>query len=735
MIERVGLTGNEARLWDAVTAGGPVDFDGEAQKLSATVLCHVLLSKVSGRDCRKLVVRNTVIVGEVDLESGKVLFPVEFVKCRFDKPVNLRQAQAPAMGFLRCRLSGIQAEQLQTSFGFEVRKCTDDGGISLAGAHVKGQVDFEGTRLRHRRGPVLLADGLRVDQALRCSRGFQAAGPVSLVGTRVGGQFECNDASFLNPGGVALEAGDLEVEESVCWESGFRAVGAIRLAGAHIKGQLTCTGGRFRNPGGVALSLSGAHVDQDVKLTEGSSVDGGVDFTGCAIGGRLELTGGTFRKVGGVALDLARASIDQNMICQSGFDLKGKILLAGAKVGGNLWCEGGKLDNGADVVIDATGLTVQRDVNLCCLVTGEGFRSVGEVVLSDAAIMGSLRCSGAHFINPGDGALTAKGLAVTRDALFDDGFVAEGEVDITDSRIGGRLRCTGGTFTHRARALAGERITVKQSAEFGEGFHADGTVSLRGAQIGGDLDFTQAELAGTHKEALILKGVQVTRTLTLRFKHRPSNEVDLCRASVARLDDREANWPESVRLYDFVYVTLPLPQDEPGAPSVTDRLDWLKRNSRYMPKVYSQLADAYRTAGLDDEAITVAVAGETARRAARRGLVGWLWRLLGMLSRWTVQYGYRPLKVLWWLLALQVAGAITFKAFSGAEQLYPRDRSTRPSEILYTLDLLLPVVNLKQRDLWIATGAAAWVSSGFIIAGWALALSLAVGVGRIFKSR
>ncbi|MFD9958749.1 hypothetical protein [Amycolatopsis sp. NPDC058986] len=733
MVEREGLTGNEARLWDGVAEGGPVDFDGNGQGLAADVLCQVLLTKIADRDCRKLVVRNAVVGGVVNLEAGKLLFPVEFRKCRFDEPVDLRRAQAPAVGFVECGLSGIRADQLQTDFGFEVRECEDDGGVFLLGAYVKGQVDFAGSRLRRPDGPVLSADGLRVDQDLRCSRGFRAEGQVRLVGAHVGGQFQCGDAEFVNPGGTALEASDLDVDESVCWDNGFRAVGAIRLTGGHVKGVLTCRGGLFRNRGDIALDLSGLTVDQDVTLAKGSLVDGGVDLTGCHIGGRLDLTGGAFHRVGGVALDLARAVIDQNMICQSGFELRGKLLLAGAKIGGNLWCEGGKFDNAADVVIDATGLTVQRDVNLCCLVTGEGFRSVGEVVLSDAAINGSLRCSGGHFVNPGDGALTAKGLGVTRDAFFDEGFVAEGEADLTDSSIGGRLRCTGGKFTHRPQAFTGDRIAVRQSAEFGKGFHAEGTVSLRGAQITGDLDFTKAELAADREDALILKGVVVRRTLTLAFKQRPSGGLDLCRANVSRLDDRNAKWPCVVRLYEFVYGSLPL--DGPGVPPVAERLAWLKRNHRYMPQVYAQLASVYRTAGLDDEAIKVAVAGETARRASRKGPLGRFLRLVGGLSRWTVQYGYRPLQVLWWLVALQFAGTIAFTVFSGVHQLTPRKDATGTNEFLYTLDLLVPVVNLKQRDLWIASGAAVWVSSAFVVAGWALALSLAVGAGRIFKAR
>jgi hypothetical protein len=355
-------------------------------------------------------------------------------------------------------------------------------------------------------------------------------------------------------------------------------------------------------------------------------------------------------------------------------------------------------------------------------------------VFSDASIGGCLRCTGGHFGNPGGVVLTAKALDITRDALFCGDFVAEGEVDLTDAKIGGRLSGTGGRFTQRGTALNGDRIKVAQSAEFGADFHADGTVSLRGAEITGDLDFTNAKLASSaNGPALTLAGAAIGRTLTLHVKEKPAGEIDLSGAKAGQLDDRKAKWPAEVRLHDFVYRSLP--QDGPGVPSVEERLSWLRRNKRYVPQIYAQLASVYQTAGFDDEAAKVSVAGETARRQSLKGLTGGIARAGGLLLKWTVRYGYQPLQVLWWLLVLEAAGTVAFFALHAGGQLAPRKEAPAFNAFLYTLDLLLPVVNLKQRDYWIPDGWAGWVAAAFTIAGWGLALCLAVGVGRIFKAR
>jgi hypothetical protein len=52
---------------------------------------------------------------------------------------------------------------------------------------------------------------------------------------------------------------------------------------------------------------------------------------------------------------------------------------------------------------------------------------------------------------------------------------------------------------------------------------------------------------------------------------------------------------------------------------------------------------------------------------------------------------------------------------------------------LYTLDLLLPVVNLHQRDAWIAHGATQWLVLAFSLVGWVLTTAIVLSLSGILK--
>jgi hypothetical protein len=51
--------------------------------------------------------------------------------------------------------------------------------------------------------------------------------------------------------------------------------------------------------------------------------------------------------------------------------------------------------------------------------------------------------------------------------------------------------------------------------------------------------------------------------------------------------------------------------------------------------------------------------------------------------------------------------------------------------VIYTLDLLLPVVNLGQKYTFNPGGAGKWFSHARIAAGWLLTTTIAAGVARV----
>ena len=89
------------------------------------------------------------------------------------------------------------------------------------------------------------------------------------------------------------------------------------------------------------------------------------------------------------------------------------------------------------------------------------------------------------------------------------------------------------------------------------------------------------------------------------------------------------------------------------------------------------------------------------------------------------------------LAVLMLAGTVLFAVASHhPNELHPaKSGPEQPgfNSFRYTMDLLLPVANFKQRDTFIADGWAAWASFGFTFAGWLLAAIVVAGLAGIFK--
>jgi hypothetical protein len=114
--------------------------------------------------------------------------------------------------------------------GFEAVGAGNDGAVRLAGAHL-GRLECDGARIRNDTGRALHADGLQVDQVVFLRGGFEAVGAgndgaVRLLDAHLGGQLNCIGARMRNDAGPALGADGLQVDQGVFLRGGFEAVGA-----------------------------------------------------------------------------------------------------------------------------------------------------------------------------------------------------------------------------------------------------------------------------------------------------------------------------------------------------------------------------------------------------------------------------------------------------------------------------------------------------------------------------
>lgn len=161
------------------------------------------------------------------------------------------------------------------------------------------------------------------------------------------------------------------------------------------------------------------------------------------------------------------------------------------------------------------------------------------------------------------------------------------------------------------------------------------------------------------------------------------------------------------------------------------------RSPQFTPRHYDRLAAAYYDEGYEDDAETVLMAKErhrhqasaAARPGAAAGLLLWSWVL-----RWFVGYGYRPMRVIVWLIMMALTGALWF-AFRMPAVEVNADDNVIWNPLLLAMDLTLPIVDLGQDGRWRFDGPSLWVASGLSVFGWLMLGAILACLPRTLRRR
>ncbi|HEX4092719.1 MAG TPA: hypothetical protein VHZ33_28710 [Trebonia sp.] len=514
---------------------------------------------------------------------------------------------------------------------------------------------------------------------------------VRLAGARIAGVIDVSDgdvAASLDLTRCALDAPP-DFDGAVC--------GKVRLSGCALPG----------------FTAKQAQVRGSLRF-ESCTVSGCLVVRNAQVQGSLHLSGSHLACPGEQALSAGGVNAS-GALYGGGLRVEGNLRLIGATFNGGVFLDGARLSNPDGETVTGDGITVRSIMDLG--------RTVHEGALSlRGAHVGSLSLEGATLRNPGGYALHADHLEVTTYLHGTGGFTADGEFCLNDAHIGtildlkgARLRNPGGS------CFSAIGIRVDAVMNCCRGFEAIGTIELYHARVGHRLCLKRARLSNPGGLAIWAEQLQ-TRELMLQTAGPPDGTVDLRDARVGVLHDEPASWPAVVRLEGFDYETL----DPPLTGS--QRLDWLQRDpGGYVPNAYEQLGGMYRRLGRGEQARVVQLAKQRRRRLTLTAAP----RAWGYLQDWTVGYGYRPGRAAVGLLVLWAIGAIVF----GLHHPPPADgadpRTFEP--VIYTLGLLLPVIDFQQEDTFTPQGAQAWLAFVLIAAGWILTTTVAASILRALR--
>ncbi|MFH8341060.1 oxidoreductase [Streptomyces sp. AM6-12] len=447
-------------------------------------------------------------------------------------------------------------------------------------------------------------------------------------------------------------------------------VSALKLAGVRVTGTLDVAGGTVR----PYVELRDCRFDEQVLVPEARFST--LRLVNCSVP-RLEAA--RLHTEGDLHLPRCRF--------QNG------VRLTDAHIGTDL------LLNQSIVYRDRSGRSISADgLNVGQDFQAELLESHGELRLRGAQIGVSLSLRGARLSNPYSRlALNAPQLSVER-TLY-----------LTPAGVGNPL--LSGTTPAR-----GTRI---------QRFECQGGLRLDDGRFGDAVDLERARFTLTDDQELSLRRVHAPE---LRFlgDGPQRGKVVLSGAQIMNLVDRAGAWPGAGRLHmgGFAYENL-VPQ---GPFPLNRRLDWIAAaTAEYAPEPYERLASVLREAGEDEDAREVLLAKQRRRRETLP-LAGKLW---GYAQDLAVAYGYRPGRAAVWMAVLWAAGTL---AFSHAAHL-PANHDERPywSPALFTLDLLLPVIDLGQVGEWQLRGLWQWLSAAMVLLGWVLATTVAAGATRLLR--
>ncbi|SFA78635.1 hypothetical protein SAMN05216266_101422 [Amycolatopsis marina] len=712
-------------------------------------------------------VEDAYITGRLELRAAELQYLFRFERCRFEYPPDVREATILGLVFRKCWLPGLKARNLRSRNDVRlirsvvevevggradnettVRRANDrdrgvpDAAINLTDAVIEGSVVLTRTRIDHPRGKAIQADRLVVTGAFLAYR-LDTHGEVRVPGMRAGGNVNFSGATLRNPDGFALNGNGLHIGGSLLCEvdtygragegKRFSAKGVVYLPSATIDSDIVLRGARLdvNQDGPIvvdawrtadpyvdprpALIADRVKVSGNVELSDSLQSTGTLRMINAHIGGSLRLAGAHLRIQRGEAepyydrvLHLDGSEINGD-IQATGLRAEGQVRMADVEIGGNLLAWNVKL------------LHVERDV-----VSARRSRIAGNLLLTDSTVAGTLRLQGVdvggsielfgtQFSNP----------AVARSSSF--------SVDLRTVQVGRDIMLT---------------------ANADRGFWAEGGVNMDGATVKRRVAITGATLHSTPEHQIALDASDVSADeFLMNPASRPEGRVMLRRAHCASLADNEHFWHarDGIELEEFRYDALTEPIDL-GDDDVVERRIELLSNAMdgYRPGPYDQLAAMLRTSGNEEHAATVLFKKQQFRyNSLARGYrtLGPAVRLWSLLQRWMVGYGYRSVRALGWLLLLLVAGSLWFwlrpDNCAGVPDLQ-RITETRCAvnaddtgldwnPVLYTVDLLVPIVDFGNKGRWYMSGLDKWVATGFTASGWILATTVAAGMTRMLR--
>jgi uncharacterized protein YjbI with pentapeptide repeats len=556
---------------------------------------------------------------------------------------------------------------------------------------------------------------------------FRSALPrygVRIIGAWFQKPLDLHNATLAHP----LMLGKCRFEGSVRLDS-LKTPDLLLLSGSKFTGPLNMEVLRvgsslFMRDGAefADVDLRGAKIDLQFNM-EGSKFAGFLNMNTVQVGGSLHMEGAEISTA-----NLGSAKIDDQLIMNRSKFI-GPLNMGGLHVGTSLFMEGARF---ADV--DLHGAMINQ------VLTMNRSEFTGPLILDSLRVGDSLHMGEARFVEVNlrgakiDQVLTMNGSKFTGPLIMDSLQVkgslimrdgAEfAEVDLRNAKIDNTLDLTNSKLT---ASVIMEHLQVGNN------------LLLRGVEVkkeGPPLNLIFAEIGSTlfiedsTLPSLDLTGIKIRAAFSLgrsghtSLKWHPDSQLILRNTEVGAVQDLAEVWPEKLELNGFTYDRLGV-LDNPFDRDTAWYIDWLARQVKYSPQPYEQLASVLRKAGHSDKADEILYAGRNRGLKNASGLLEWAWLFsLKVL----IGYGYRIYYSSYWFIGFVGLGTLVLWVTGQGQS------NKMPYGFSYSLDMLLPIVRLRERHNEIdLSGFARYYFYVHKVMGYVLVSFLLAGLAGLTK--
>lgn len=594
---------------------------------------------------------------------------------RDGQEIDLRPPEGSGPGTRSQSRPEVRAEIIAAILCSEPRRGTN-ARLALSGAHITGRLDLSYLRIEY---PLILRE-CGFDEPLVLTEARLAA--LTLDGSQLPG----------------IDAPNME------------------LAGEFGLRHVTATG---------TVNLTGARLQRDVQL-QGAHLGSG--------------------REGAVALDADHAVIDGSLACHNGFAADGTVSMVGARVNGSLRLEDATIAGAGSpkLAFHGDGITIGCDLN------AQRLKADGEIRLIDCRVASAVELRGARLVNAGGVALRMDRAEISSSVYCDDGFGALGEVCaigahirgtvyFNNAEIGAPAPASGADDRPRPRAPALRLVRSRIDGDLGcwAEFVVHGPVVLARSSVAGEFRVVTTKLEGQPAADLTNARFGTLKITGLA----PAGRIDLTKAKADIFDDDPVHWHGDIVVDDFEYTSIPI-----AGVTLKQREEWLRRALRasqrktgstregYLPQPYEQLAEAYRRAGDEHAARRIQLAKNRQRHRATPWRQ-WYSKIANIVQDIMIGYGYAYSRALIWLVGLFVLGTVLFRYGTPPHAIaHPSHSFTLSDSVGYTLNLLIPITSLDERQVWQSSnGAGEIAAAALVVVGWILAVTVFAGMARVLQ--